>query len=272
MRRFKATAVAALAAAALFALPKTADAALEACGNIHIEAGAQCEIIPPGTECQVHCTPLSVRAACAAELYLECDGQCDASASVECTADCDASCRAECDADPGSFDCRGACQADCEGACSARCSSGDDDCFAQCQATCSAECDAECSVVPPEADCEAQCDACCAGSCTAEANIDCQLDCQGDAFGTCEVELQGECTADCQSTQGALFCDDAYVHYDDLQACVEALRDLEIRVEGSVEVEASGSASCSAAGGAGAGMSALFVAFASLFALRRRRV
>src|SRR5262245_34615575 len=76
--------------------PAPAHAGIEACGDIFVEAEAECELVPPGAECEVHCTPISVEAACAARLEAECSGECSAEASVDCTASCQGSCEADC--------------------------------------------------------------------------------------------------------------------------------------------------------------------------------
>lgn len=275
---------AALAAAlCLAAGPRTARAGIDACGDIHVEAGAQCEMVPPGAECDLQCTPITVRATCSAELYASCAGECSATAEVECTGSCTADCQAECDADPGSFECSAECQAGCQADCSGSCAAGDAgaECRASCEATCSGHCDASCQGVAPSADCEAKCEARCEGSCTAEANFSCQIDCQADGYLSCTTEAQGSCTAHCDTEEGALFCDGEYVDYGgNLEACVDALKDLlDIEVEGyaeascdddSCEAEAGGSVGCAVGGrGATPGLLAL-LALAMLGAARRR--
>ena len=280
---------AALAAAlCLAAAPRQAHAGIDACGDIYVEASAECELIPPGADCDVRCTPISVQATCSAELYASCSGECNGSATVECTGSCEADCSAECEVNPGSFDCTAECQGGCEADCSGSCAAGDAgaECRASCQATCSGHCDASCSGTPPSADCEAKCSARCEGSCTAEANFTCQVDCQADGYATCTVETQGSCETHCDTQEGALFCNGEYVDYGgNLDECVEALMDLlDIEVEGyaradcdddSCEAEAGGSVGCQVGGGTGAGTGVLAL-FATLFigmlgVLRRRR-
>ena len=273
------------AAAALHCRPATVRAgSLEACGDIHIEAGANCELIPPSASCDVMCTPISVQAACAAQLTASCSGECNASATVECTGSCEADCSAECEANPGSFECRGSCEATCQGDCSASCEAAADqaECEASCEATCSGSCDAECEGTPPSASCDAKCEASCSGSCDAEANLDCQIDCQADGYVECTAEVTGGCEAACDTEDGALFCDGQYVDYgDNLDECVEALMALfDIEVEGYAsadcqgnmcEAEAGGSASCST-GGAGGGLAAAgWILIGLAYAGRRRR-
>ncbi len=245
---------AALVAAVMFA-PADAQAGIDACGDIFVEAEAECELVPPGVNCDVRCTPFSVEAACAARLRAECAADCDADASVECTGTCRASCQAECQVDPGDFECRGSCQADCEGGCTSSCADGDTRCRASCQAVCSASCDGRCEGVPPSADCSGRCEASCSGSCEAEANIDCQIECQSAGYVDCQVDVQGDCQTACDLRQGALFCDGQFIdHGDNLVECIESLIELlDIRVVGyangecngnSCEGEAGGSISC----------------------------
>lgn len=251
-----------LLAASLVALAWSprADAGVEACGNIYVEAGAQCEVVPPGVECETQCTPISVQASCAAELYVGCAGECSAEASVECTGSCQSSCEAECEADPGSFECEGSCEATCVGECDAACAGAADgaQCQASCEASCSASCDAECSGVAPSASCEGKCSASCEGSCDAEANLDCQIACQSSGYADCVVDVQGGCESACSQSEGALFCDGQYIdHGGSLEECVLALiNDLGINVEGYGDVEcdengctaeAGGSAGCAVA-------------------------
>ena len=278
---------AALAAAlCLAAAPRRADAGIEACGDIYVEASAECELIPPGADCDVRCTPISVQATCSAELYASCAADCTGTATVECTGSCDADCHAECDVDPGMYECSAECQAGCETDCSASCATGDAgaECRASCQSTCSGHCDASCSGTPPSADCDAKCQARCEGSCTAEANFSCQIDCQADGYVSCTAQAQGSCMAHCDTQNGALFCDGEYVDYgNNLDECVMALKDLlDIKVEGyamaechdnSCEAEAGGSVGCQVAGdgSSGPGLIALLALFFFGAAARRRR-
>ena len=276
---------AALAAAlCLASAPRRADAGIEACGDIYVEAGASCELVPPSADCDVRCTPLSVQASCSAELYVSCAGECTASATVECTGSCDADCHADCDVDPGSYDCSARCQAGCQADCEGSCATGDAgaECRASCQATCSGHCDASCEGTPPSADCDAKCEASCEGSCTAEANFSCQIDCQANGFATCTVDAQGSCMAHCDTQDGALFCNGEYVDYgNNLDECVQALMDLlNIEVEGyamaechdsSCEAEAGGSVGCQVGSGAGGAGALTLLGLFMLGAARRRR-
>lgn len=274
--------LASLTFGALLAAPATARAGIEACGDIHVEASAECEVMVEGG-CEAQCEPFRMEAACAAELYAECQGQCEASASAECTGSCEADCQAQCEVDPGTFDCRASCEGDCQASCDGRCSSDDSECRASCEAACSGECDARCEVEPPEASCDARCEASCEGSCQAQASLDCQIDCQAEGYVDCEARLQGGCEAECREPEGALFCDGQYVdHGGNLQECIDALENLNITVEGSAsgrcangrcEGEASGSVGCVVAPSRGnpAGPLALSALVLLLTALGRRR-
>jgi MYXO-CTERM domain-containing protein len=234
---------AAFALATLHADP--AEAGIGACGDIHVEAQAECEVVAPSVECEGMCTPLSVRAACAAQLEASCEADCMASCTVE----------------PGEFDCqadcRGSCMANCDGSCEAEASGSEAraQCEASCEASCDGECSASCDVELPEADCDASCEASCEGSCTADANVDCQVECQSEGFAECEAEVQGGCEIACQSEEGALFCDGEYIDHDDnLSKCVAAIEAaIDIEVMGYAEGEASCEGnSCKASAKAGA--------------------
>lgn len=290
-----------LALAALLLAPvllgssRTAWAGIEACGDIHVEAEAQCQIEVEGG-CELQCTPLSVEAACAGELQLECRGECNASAEAECQASCDvASCVAQCEVDPPRFQCTADCNARAEAACDAQCaaSSTRGECTASCKATYSAECDADCEGTPPSASCEARCEASCEGSCRASANVDCQVACQSNGYLECKTRLEGGCEAACQRPEGALFCDGQYVDAgNNLEECVAALQaalDIEVDAtatasgscaEGRCEGSAEGSASASCAvvpssdapaGSMSGAALATLVGWAALALARRRR-
>lgn len=269
-----------LAVAAFCLLPSLAQAqdGLAACGNIHVEAEAQCEVIPPSVECESMCTPVTVKAACSAMLAAECDGMCDELPSVDCSGQCVAECSAECTVDPGKFDCRAACEGDCSGRCDAACAASEDGagCMAMCQGSCSVSCDSHCDVELPEADCDASCEASCEGSCQVETNLDCQISCQAEAHADCELEVTGGCKTACESMEGALFCDGQYVdHGSNLEQCLDALRNLDAHVEVMAEGHAEGSVSsnCSVAlpGSKRAAQPAAWAMLGLLFALAHRR-
>ncbi len=240
--------VGALALAAPLLTASDAHAGLAACGDISVEASAECSLEVEGG-CTARCEPINFKAACSAEGYASCDGMCDLP-SVMCDASCEGSCMAECDVDPGNFDCSANCEGSCMGGCEANCmgkcegeadrASCEGSCMASCDATCSGECEASCEGTPPMAECSGQCQASCQGSCTADTNFDCQIDCQAMLEVSCSASLQGGCEAECSKPEGALFCDSQYVdHGGNLQECLDALK-----AELNIEVMASGSASC----------------------------
>jgi MYXO-CTERM domain-containing protein len=228
--------------------PSSAQAGIDACGNIHVEANASCELVvdDPGG-CEVMCEDLGFRASCAAELYAECEGTCTAEVTEVCMQDCDVTvCETECMVDPGGFNCRAQCNATIDAECSARCeamATGQDaraDCEASCAATYSAECEVGCEGRPPSVTCTETCEQICVSRCRAESTVDCQVECQAGGYVDCEAEVQGSCEADCRSPEGALICDSSYVdHGDNLQMCIEALQE-----ELEIETETSASSSC----------------------------
>lgn len=282
---------AATATAGLLGFHHTAEAQanLDACKNINVEAGAECEVIPPTANCDVACEDFSVQAACAAELKASCNGQCNLDASVQCMGGCDVDCRAECMANPGEFNCFAYCQGECSGKCEGECKAGAEgaNCRASCEATCSGECNAGCKIRPPTVDCNADCRASCQASCKAEANFDCQVDCQADGYVDCEARVTGGCKADCMTQQGALFCDGYYVDTDNnLEMCVDALQSLleaEVNYMGEYNGEcangkctasAKASASCSALPGSGPASASSFglvLMGLAIYRVRRRR-
>lgn len=220
-----------------------AEAGLGACGDIFVEAGAECTIYV-GPVCEGLCEPVRLTAACAAELRAECAGGCEASADVQCQAGCEADCRVDCEVDPGEFNCLASCQADCSGGCEGRCEAepGAAECVAACEATCSGECSGRCEVTPPEVDCDSKCEAACTGSCEAQASLDCQIDCQAQGFAECRADLVGGCKIRCNEPEGALFCDGQFIDVRaSVEDCVAVLRGL---LEVEVMVHAEGEAAC----------------------------
>lgn len=250
----------ALAFAAPLAYVGAAHAGIGACGNIHVEAQAECEV-RAGIECEAMCEPLALHAQCAGDLWVQCNvpDRCAFEADVECSGSCEASCMAECEVNPGEFDCRGECYGSCQGNCNASCEGAADgaQCRASCEASCEGECSVSCEATPPSAECSGKCAASCEGSCRADANIDCQIECQAPDFIQCEATLEGGCKGECDA-DGALFCDGDYVdHGGNLEECIDSLRAvLSIEVEtyaegecgnGRCEGEAGFSCSCNAA-------------------------
>jgi MYXO-CTERM domain-containing protein len=244
MRRSMKFVLGTLAFIAPLAIAQTAHAGLDACGDIHVEAEAECSV-EGGIECEGMCTPLSVEAQCAADLTIECRGECEGelSVSAECSGSCEADCTAECEVEPAEFNCRAQCNSDCQARAEGRC--GDSECFAQAEASCEAECSGACEVEPGSADCEATCQGSCEASCEAsgEAYLDCQAECQGPSFSDCQAEIEGGCEVACESEEGAIFCDGSYIDHDgNLEECVSSI---EAWIRARVEINYGGEASCS---------------------------
>lgn len=279
----------AVAASALAPCPSAQAQNLDSCDNVYVADRAQCTVIPPTAQCDVMCTPVSLEASCAADLYVDCNGKCNASLDASCNVDCSASCMASCNVDPGALDCSAQCQGECAGDCDAQCGKpgAAAHCSASCKASCTGSCNASCKVVPPSASCKAKCDASCKGSCHAKANVDCNVKCQADGYVACQARLKGGCEAACKTQKGALFCEGQFVDTHNLDQCVAALKKaLDVNVQGYAEgnsscdagtCEATGSAgaSCalvhgSRAGSGGAAMTLLGV-LGLVFSARRRR-
>lgn len=284
--------VSCLSAVALLGIagaPKIARADLSDCGDISLEAEAECSVIPPTASCDVMCTPISVRAACSAKLAASCEAGCDKLPSVDCSGKCVAECTGDCTVDPGKFDCQAACRADCSGSCGAKCSANSDKagCMAECSGACSVSCKGSCDVAPPSASCDAKCEAGCEGSCKVDTNFDCQASCQAKGYAKCEADIQGSCKAKCKSTKGALFCDGQFVdNGDDLDMCIDALKaafNAKVTIKASSEgesgcdggtCEASGrakvSSDCSSTPGSPANVWALFALVSAMLAYMLR--
>jgi hypothetical protein len=232
-------------------------AGIEACGNINIEADAECTVQVEGG-CEAQCTPVSVEAACAGELEIECRGECDIEAEASCTASCSvATCVAECEIDPPSFECTAECNLQADATCNAECQADANrrECVASCKATYSASCDASCERTPGSASCQAKCDARCQADCSAKANIDCQVGCQRRGYVDCTARVQGGCEVACREPDGALFCDGQYVDHDgNLDACAAAIRqalsiEVDVTATGSAESDCSGNTCAGSAEG-----------------------
>ena len=261
MRRITQTILGALALAVPLCISGAAQAAsLESCGNIYVEAEAECTVYAD-VECEAMCTPVTVTAACAAELSASCQGDCNVSASAECTGSCTADCQAECEVKPAEFNC-----------------------VATCQGRCGADCEGRGAAGDGQAEGRASCEASCSGSCKAEANADCQIDCQADGYVDCKADLQGGCKGHCDDPEGALFCDGQYVDAgDNLAECIAALKaifnfEIDGYADGSAMCSgntctAEGVAGCNCAVDAPGGLplATLGLAFVVLGATRRRR-
>lgn len=240
----------AICVAAVVLLPERSASAqdgLEACGNIAVEYRAECNVEPPGVQCETLCTPIAVESSCASELRTVCANECTTTIVEEVVKVCSNSCVTECEVDPGSFDCGVSCQGRCSTDCSSRCAgnSSESHCVASCRANCAASCRGGCKLVLPSATCEQICTPSCRAEIQARETVDCQVTCQDELFTECEQRLVGGCKTDCKTTEGALFCEDQFVDHDDnLQECIEALENFEITVEGgaSFTVSTSGCA------------------------------
>ena len=268
------------------------------CGNIDVEANAQCEVQIEST-CKLSCTEPKLEVSCAAQLEASCTqmGKCEIDASVDCTGSCDLKgCEAECNVNPGSFDCEGECKAEASGKCDAECkgeaagSQAHGECVASCKASASAECHGSCMGTPPSANCQAKCQAKCDASCTAQARAHCQVDCQAKGYAQCEGELKAQCEGECTKPEGALFCDGQYIdHGGNLQSCISEIdgwlkAHVDASAQGSAmgecnngscqgEAEGSAKASCAMAPGApagGLGTALLALTGAAVVARRRR--
>jgi hypothetical protein len=258
MRKLIGPALIAAALAVPMLVTTQAQAGLEACGDINVEANAQCEMEVSGG-CEVNCTPVKFEAACAAKGYATCEGECDLP-SVECSGSCEGTCQGNCENNPD-FSCNANCQGSCDGDCSGQCSSSGNksECEAQCKATCKGECEASCNGSPVT--CEGQCKGSCEGQCKAKTNMSCQVDCQATLSVDCHAELEGGCKAACSSPEGALFCDGQYVdHNGNAQACMDAVAawtaEINASASGSTSAQCSGgSCTAEAEGDAGCGMS-----------------
>lgn len=219
---------------ALF-VSERAHAGFDSCGNIDVRAEATCEV---AVDCEGQCTPVSVTAACDAQLYGECKGTCSGEPPLECTVDCSADCVSKCTVDEPAFDCNTDCKTTCESECTGHCASNADsaNCEASCKATCSGECTTKCEAAPGSATCAAKCEASCSGSCTVQKPyVECQATCQGTARAECTADLQGGCKIACEG-DGAVFCDGQYVDSgNNLEECVDALNaylSAHVRTEG----------------------------------------
>jgi hypothetical protein len=247
-----------LAAACLFSFDAHAGA-LDACGDIFVDAGANCEVLVEGG-CVAQCEGDSLTSVCAAEGALSCGGECNLDADVECTGSCQTSCETECQVEPATFDCRGACDANCSADCSARCSAdpNEAECVGSCKSTCAAECDASCTLDPGEADCTAQCMGSCNGQCRADVNMNCQIGCQGNLYVECKSDFELTCQAQCETPEGAIFCEGQFIETANIDDCVDALRNLlNAEVEFHAEASASASFTCAVGEEPGRGGAAL---------------
>lgn len=223
---------------------KASAASLSDCGNIDVEANAQCQVMAEGGCAVDGCTEIS----CSATLYADCKGECalpDVECSGSCETDCSARCKASGSIDCGA-DCKGRCGADCSGECTAQCATDGDKagceakCKGTCKASCTGECDAKCEA-SGSADCTASCKGSCEGSCTVSKNLGCHMACRTKAEAGCV----SDCKVACTKPDAALFCDGQYVdHGGNLDSCVTALKEV-IKANVELDAKADGSAACS---------------------------
>jgi hypothetical protein len=250
MRHFVASALATLALTGSLLVPGTARADLSACGNIDIEAEAQCNQVATA-QCGATCETLSFEAACYAKGYVQCNASCNLDAEVNCAASCDlGKCEATCNVKPPEFECSADCAVNCNGSCSGECDAecnGDSGCksrcMGSCKATCSGQCNASCTGTPGSATCKAKCQASCSASCKAKANIGCQASCQtSELHAGCEASLKGGCKVKCEAPDGLVECKGTYVDNNgNAQKCLDAIENW----KASIHLSATGSANCS---------------------------
>lgn len=244
--KYSVSCLSAVALLGIASAPTVARADLSDCGDISLEAQAECTVVPPTAGCEVMCTPISVRAACSAKLAASCEASCDQLPSVACSGRCVADCTGQCTVDPGKFDCEAACRGDCNGQCEAKCQANSDKagCMAECSGACGVSCRSSCDVNLPSADCEGKCEAGCEGSCKVDTNFDCQASCQSKGYAKCEADVQGSCKARCKAEEGALFCDGQFVdNGDNLDMCIAALK-AAFNARVTVTAESEGESGC----------------------------
>jgi hypothetical protein len=251
-------------------------ASIADCGNIDVQANAQCQM-EVSASCTTKCKPVNFQAACQGQLSVSCKGT-----PPSCSGSCQGTCEGRCTSNPSfscSVDCRASCDSDCSGSCSS--SANKTECQGQCKTQCSGQCDGSCNGSP--VDCQGKCQGSCQGSCKGG-----EVACQAVGEASCEAKMQGGCETQCSKPDGALFCDGQYVDSGDhLQNCVNALNAvLNVKVSGSASssctgnqcnAEAEGKASC---GGSVAPSAhshwqlalGLVGALGAMSALRRRRV
>lgn len=204
-------------------VPQQARAGIPECGNIRIEADAQCRL-ELGGECGAKCSLGIYEKACATHQYESCKETCILPPEPECTDECTVSCADQCEVGIEVV-CHQSCFPECVDACAASCDEADDtiQCRASCEATCDGECDHQCAQLPVDASCYSHCLECCGGSCNASANMDCQVTCQDETWEECEYEFRASCEGSCD-VEGALFCDGQLIIAGaELHACVGAL-------------------------------------------------
>jgi MYXO-CTERM domain-containing protein len=236
------------------------------CGNFDFTAGISCKIQVSGG-CSANCSPLRFEAACT--------GMCGATADTMCVDNCGTTCVAMCN--PALLDCFKGCHDECDGPTVEICKKDhpNEDCATNARAQCDVHCNDSCKV-PPNS-CQEHCNKCCTGSCTTQINFACDFSCFADVKGGCDVQ--------CQKPEGAIFCNDQYVHASDVKACITYLATQGIKVDasatGTVGCDLSGchesgsskgcSVSPSSAAGGASGVAALLGLAAALVRSRSRK-
>jgi hypothetical protein len=198
------------------------DVDLGDCLGVDVELGANCVVLA-GVDALVECNPLSVEAACLAELGVDCGLE----AFVACTAELTAHCQAEvlaggalfCDgAFIGADICLGGLDVDVNvdaDACVDIDLGGDVDLDIDLDADICLDLDLDVSLdceVEVDAACHAKCDPIAVeAACYAELGADCE---DLHAFAACQADVIANCHAQCD-LDGALFCDgDIYAGAD----------------------------------------------------------
>jgi len=228
----------ALVAGLVLSLPGEALAGMPECGDVRVDADADCEV-ELGDACGSSCGQPVYTQVCSTQQYDRCRSSCTIPPDPACTEACTASCDERCAAGI-EIVCHDNCFPECTTACTALCDTAVDtiQCRAACEATCDGECDHQCSMLPDDATCVTHCIECCGGSCVAAANMGCQLDCQTQTWAQCETEVRGGCEAACED-EGALFCDGQLVASgSEAMACADALTRQGIAVDAEGDVHA----------------------------------
>ncbi len=255
-----------------------AHAAISACGNVYVSAHASCEFVQT-TACSTKCVPTATFTACAAQLYVGCDGQCVETTTASCTETCTPTCVTECmttqatTTPPNSRGlCMSQCQQDCNGSCAGQDAVGP--CRSSCAHNCDAKCDKHCTDTDTMTACTDKCSTVCTGDCSAQSTSTCQIDCQATGFSACETTVSQKCTEKCTNSGGAIFCDGQFLDASDLSACAaELAAKLDIHVDVSVKATVNGKSGCSTTPGVPSAMPiAVMVLFAGMVgAMRLRR-
>src|SRR5690606_29903376 len=85
-------------------------------------------------------------------------------------------------------------------------------------------------------DCQTSCQQSCSGVCEAGNARACELDCHSNASQLCAPQKASSCAEQCQRS-AVLLCDGQYLQVDDVDACVAALEQRGIAVEGPGSID-----------------------------------